>query len=176
MSALVLLIKNMVCNRCILAVENILTSESISFQKITIGQVELTNELTQPHKIQMVSRLREIGFDLIDNRSTALIERVKQLVVSKARNDLNTLEPKVKLSLYLSANVNHEYTYISSLFSSVEGRTIENYFIEHRIEKVKELGDIQLLPHYQNLNLNLMTLNLLLPLYNALRGISPLLL
>ena len=46
---------------------------------------------------------------------------------------------KTKLSIYLSQNLHHEYTYLSSFFSSVEGRTIENYFIEQRIEKVKEL-------------------------------------
>jgi AraC family transcriptional regulator len=49
------------------------------------------------------------------------------------------MESNIKLSHYLSGNVNHEYTYISSLFSAVEGRTIENYFIEQRIEKAKEL-------------------------------------
>lgn len=49
------------------------------------------------------------------------------------------MESRIKLSNYLASNVNHEYTYLSSLFSSVEGRTIENYFIEHRIEKAKEL-------------------------------------
>src|ERR1044071_9987330 len=45
----------------------------------------------------------------------------------------------MKLSDYLSSQLNHEYTYLSSLFSSIEGRTIENFFIEQRIEKAKEL-------------------------------------
>ena len=60
-------------------------------------------------------------------------------MIKKARNELNENENKLKLSHYISGQVNHEYTYLSSLFSSVEGRTIEKYFIDQRIEKAKEL-------------------------------------
>jgi len=70
---------------------------------------------------------------------SALIEKIKQLVIKRARNEGDEKGSKTKLSHYLSGEVNHEYSYLSSLFSSVEGRTIENYFIEQRIEKAKEL-------------------------------------
>jgi AraC family transcriptional regulator len=134
-----LLIKNMVCTRCVLAVESILRSEALSFRQVLIGKAELWNELSQNEKLSLQSRFREIGFDLIDNRSTALIEQIKHLVVQKARNEPATDEKRGKLSKYITELVNLEYTYISSLFSSIEGRTIENYFIEQRTEKVKEL-------------------------------------
>src|SRR5436190_21351590 len=70
---------------------------------------------------------------------SGLVEKIKQLVIKKARNEVSEKERKTKLSVYLSQHLHHEYTYLSSFFSSVEGRTIENYFIEQRIEKAKEL-------------------------------------
>jgi AraC family transcriptional regulator len=139
MSSTTLLIKNMVCSRCVLAVESILTKELIPFQKVVISQAQLYNELSEDQKDRLIKNLKTIGFELIDNRNSALIENIKQLVIKKARNELNKNKNKLKLSHYISSQVNHEYTYLSSLFSSVEGRTIENYFIEQRIEKAKEL-------------------------------------
>ena len=87
----------------------------------------------------MVGRFESIGFELIENRNTAMIENIKQLVIKRARNETSDQENSIKLSKFILSKINHEYTYLSSLFSSVEGRTIENYFIEQRIEKVKEL-------------------------------------
>lgn len=134
-----LYIKNMVCHRCVLAVEDILRNEEILFQKVIFGEIHLSNELTQEQKLRLKKRSESIGFELIENRNATLIENIKQLVLKIARNETNTDENKMKLSHYISGRVNHEYTYLSSLFSSVEGRTIENYFIEQRIEKAKEL-------------------------------------
>lgn len=129
----------MVCHRCVLAVEDILHSELIPFLKVTFGEIHLVSELTPDQRQRLITRLNTIGFGLIDNYTGALIEKIKQLVIRRARNEAGEKESRMKLSQYLSAEVNHEYTYLSSLFSSVEGRTIENYFIEQRIEKAKEL-------------------------------------
>lgn len=129
----------MVCHRCVLVVEDILRNESILFHKVIIGEIHLFNELSPDQKERVIKKFRGIGFELIDNHSSALIEKIKQLVIKRARNEVDEKESKIKLSHYLSGKVNHEYTYLSSLFSSVEGRTIENYFIEQRIEKAKEL-------------------------------------
>ena len=139
MSSTTLLVKNMVCHRCILAVEGILQNEKIPFQKVSIGEINLTAELSQDQKDRLAEKLNKIGFEIIDNYSGGLIEKIKQVVIKRARNEVDEKERKKKLSNYLSEKVNHEYTYLSSLFSSVEGRTIENYFIEQRIEKAKEL-------------------------------------
>jgi len=139
MSSTTLLVKNMVCHRCILAVEGILQNEKILFQKVGIGEINLMAELSQDQKDSLAEKLNKIGFEIIDNYSGGLIEKIKQVVIKRARNEVDEKERKKKLSNYLSEKVNHEYTYLSSLFSSVEGRTIENYFIEQRIEKAKEL-------------------------------------
>lgn len=139
MKSSIVIIKNMVCHRCIIAVEAILQSESIPFHKVIFGEIHLCEELSAVQKTNLKTKLNAIGFELIDNHTSGLIEKIKQLTIKKARNEMNTAESKIKLSAYLSDTVHHEYTYLSSLFSSIEGRTIENYFIEQRIEKAKEL-------------------------------------
>jgi AraC family transcriptional regulator len=132
------LVKNMVCQRCVTAVKEILRSLEVSFQDVMIGEIHGA-ELTAPQRESLTTRLNSIGFELIDDRTGGLIEKIKSLVIKKARNEVDEKDAKLNLSNYLSAHLHHEYTYLSSLFSSVEGRTIENYFIEQRIEKAKEL-------------------------------------
>lgn len=139
MSSNIILVKNMVCHRCVLAVEDILHHVAIPFSKVLFGEIHLTNELAEEQKELLKGKLSGIGFELIDNHMSGLIEKIKTHVIKKARNDVDEKDNKMKLSNYLSHKLHHEYTYLSSLFSSVEGRTIENFFIEQRIEKAKEL-------------------------------------
>lgn len=134
-----LIIKNMVCHRCVLSVENILNELKIPYTEVKIGEVEIENKLSSYQNKFLIEKLHSVGFELIDNHQTALIEKIKQLIILKARNEADAKENKWKLSKYITHHVPNEYTYLSSLFSEVEGRTIENYFIEQRIEKVKEL-------------------------------------
>ena len=139
MSTDILFIKNMVCQRCILAVENVLKNSGIPFQQVITGEIHLLENITHEQNDLLSSNLVKIGLELIDKRMNQMIEKIKQLVIKKARNEVDEMENKIKLSVFLSKHLHHEYTYISSFFSSIEGRTIENYFIEQRIEKVKEL-------------------------------------
>jgi AraC family transcriptional regulator len=134
-----LAVKNMVCHRCILSVEQVLKNLAIPFRQVTVGEIHLEKPISQTQIDPLSTELSKIGLELIDNRTSGTIEKIKQLVIKKARNEVAGKEIKMKLSAYLSQHLHHEYTYLSSFFSSVEGRTIENYFIEQRIEKVKEL-------------------------------------
>jgi AraC family transcriptional regulator len=139
MSQEILSIKNMVCHRCVLAVEDVLKKEGIPFQKVIAGEIHLVEKVSAEKNEVLKTRLTAIGLELIDNRMNGLIEKIKHLVIKKARNEVDKRESKTKLSVCLSQQLHHEYTYLSSFFSLVEGRTIENYFIEQRIEKVKEM-------------------------------------
>jgi AraC-like DNA-binding protein len=139
MSVEVLFVKNMVCHRCILAVEELLKHAAIPFQQVITGEIHVQEHVTKQQIELLRAALAAIGLELIDNRMSGTIEKIKQLVIKKARNEVDEKEIKLKLSAFLSQHLHHEYTYLSSFFSSVEGRTIENYFIEQRIEKVKEL-------------------------------------
>ena len=134
-----LLVKNMVCQRCTLAVENILLSSAVAFKKVRLGEVILDQKLSDEQKELVTNRLAQIGFELMDDKKAVLIEKIKQIIVERARNENDDKTDQRKLSYHISSSLHHEYTYLSSLFSAVEGRTIEKYFIEQRIEKVKEL-------------------------------------
>lgn len=129
----------MVCHRCVLSVENILQQLSIPYDEIKIGELQTSSDITSNKLDALQNKLKEIGLELIDNRQTALIEKIKQLVIIKARHEEEEKYKKLKLSSFITHHIPNEYTYLSSLFSEIEGRTIENYFIEQRIEKVKEL-------------------------------------
>jgi AraC family transcriptional regulator len=134
-----LLVKNMVCRRCVMTVEDILNKANIKFDAVQLGEIHLHDELPEAKRDGLSDALQHVGFELIDNRSSGLVEKIKQLTIKKARNEVGEAEQKQNLSTYLSAKLHHEYTYLSSLFSSVEGRTIESFFIHQRIEKAKEL-------------------------------------
>jgi len=122
-----------------MAVEAIFHKEAIPFDKVTIGVIHLPNALEEAQRERLRLELAHIGFELIDNRMSGLIESIKQQVIRKARNQLPEKEARMKLSDFLAAQLHHEYTYLSALFSASEGRTIESYYIEQRIENAKEL-------------------------------------
>ncbi len=99
--------------------------------------MELDRELTGDERQRLSERLQQLGFSLIDDKKSRLIEHIKILIIDLVHYRNNELS--VNLSDYLKSKVNHDYHYISNLFSEVEGTTIEKYFIAQKIEKVKEL-------------------------------------
>jgi AraC-like DNA-binding protein len=126
-----------VCNRCIMVVKNEL--EKLCFQtlNISLGEVELKNDLTEIEKTNLDDHLKTFGFELIDDKKSRLIGQIKSSIIEIIHQ--NNSELKSNLSDYLSSKLHHDYTYLSNLFSEVEGTTIEKYFIAQKIEKVKEL-------------------------------------
>ncbi len=135
----IILVKNMVCRRCVNSVETILTRLSIPVYKVLFGEIHLTHELSGDQKGKLAVGLSNEGFELIDSHMSGLIEKIKMLVIQRARNEVDKNDMKLTLSAYLSEKLHYEYTHLSSSFSSVEGRTIENFYILHRIERAKEL-------------------------------------
>lgn len=129
----------MVCGRCKMVVRDELIKFGLHPATVDLGEVEITEDLSGNKLALLNTNLQSVGFELIDNHLSELMEKIKSLVIKKARNDVDEKDNNIKLSNYLSDKLHHEYTYLSSLFSSVEGRTIENFFIEQRIEKAKEL-------------------------------------
>lgn len=127
----------MVCSRCIAAVNDILARHSIPVEKIELGEVLLAKPLKNSQKELLQKDLTAMGFELIDDRKTQVIERIKKLILIYISELPSSAH--IKLSAYLSEKIHYEYSYLSDLFSSVEGSTVEHYFISQRIEKVKEL-------------------------------------
>lgn len=127
----------MVCNRCILTVENILNQSHISFNKVSLGEVELERKLSAEDTKSIDEDLRKVGFELIDKRVNKIIEDIKQSFLEYLNLGIDS--QNTKLSSFITRKIPYDYSYLSDLFSSVEGKTIEQYFILQRIEKVKEL-------------------------------------
>lgn len=130
-------IKNMVCPRCISSVETILKSQHILFKNVGLGEVNLAEPLSSTQKTQLNKELERVGFEIIETRLNSIIEKIKHNVA----NYINSVDSvkKLKLSSFIVEKLPYDYSYLSDLFSSVEGITIEHYFINQRIEKVKEL-------------------------------------
>lgn len=132
-----LYIKNMVCNRCVMVVEQILNRLAIPFHNVQLGEVDIEKELTTVQEAALDDQLHAVGFSLIDDRKQRMIEQIKNLVVKMVHQNAET--PRQNFSDFLSAQLHYDYTYLSNLFSDVEGTTIEQYIIRQKIERAKEL-------------------------------------
>lgn len=130
-----LLIKNMVCPRCISAAKAILDSEGLAVKSISLGDAEIEEELTDEQRLSLARKLHGIGFELLDDPRSQLVEHIRLAVQQWVRMD----EERPKLSDYLSHHLNKDYSTLSKLFSEVRGVTIERFSILHRIEYAKEL-------------------------------------
>ncbi|MEQ8520479.1 MAG: AraC family transcriptional regulator [Cytophagales bacterium] len=137
MSTISIHIKNMVCNRCKLVVEAIFRDIDVEPVAINLGEVKLLHPLNERQTTAIKKALLEKGFELIDDRKSLLLEKTKSLVIDKIHHHKH-FELKINWSHYLAEKLDEDYSHISSLFSLVEGITLEQYIIKQKIEKVKE--------------------------------------
>ena len=134
---MILYIKNMVCPRCIAAVRTILEEEGIGVRSVVLGEAEIDSDIDAPTEARLAERFRAVGFELLEDRRSRVIEEVKCALVEA----VSAAEPisDMRLSDYLSDRLHLDYKYLGTLFSETQGRTIGNYFIALKIERVKEL-------------------------------------
>lgn len=132
-----LFIKNMVCNRCIMVVQNELEKLGLTVKNIKLGEVTLEKEPAPEEKKKLEETLISLGFEVIDDKKGRIIEKIKNVIIDLVHHQDN--HAKTNLSDVLSSQLHHDYNSLSNLFSEVEGTTIEKYFIAQKIEKVKEL-------------------------------------
>ncbi|MFV7234460.1 helix-turn-helix domain-containing protein [Flavobacterium sp. ZB4R12] len=104
---------------------------------VELGEVELLEDFKENQKQDLEIKLQSLGFELLEDKTTITIERIKCLIVDLVHHQNNEL--KTNLSSYLSEQLGQDYNTLSNLFSEVQGTTIEHYFIAQKIEKVKEL-------------------------------------
>lgn len=132
-----LYIKNMVCIRCKILVKDELTKLGIQYTTVDLGEADIITPFTPELHDQFRDALLRSGLELMDNKKSVLIQRIKNVVVDLVHY---TEEPLiVNFSVYLSEKLQHDYTYLANLFSEVTGTTIEKFIIAHKIERVKEL-------------------------------------
>jgi len=128
----------MVCNRCILVVQQELDKLEIPYSKIELGDVTLQEAPVQEKLDMLETQLHHLGFELLDDKKTALVEKIKTTIIRLIHGSDNDIL-NTKLSVVLQETLQVDYHYLSTLFSAMEGLTIEKYVILQRIERVKEL-------------------------------------
>jgi AraC-like DNA-binding protein len=120
-----------------MAVRQVLNDEGIDYRHLQLGEVELSAQLSAEQLEKLSVRLKSIGFELLDDKKSRIVEKIKSTIISIIHHSDDELN--LKLSALLTDKLGKDYHYLTTLFSSVEGITIEKYTILQRIEKVKEL-------------------------------------
>ena len=133
----ILYIKNMVCDRCKMAVRDVLQCEGLHPIRVDLGEVSIEEDVTSTQLSNLRIALEQLGFELIDDRRQKTIELIKSALIRLVHYQDN--QSSTNLSDFLSSELHQDYSALSKLFSEVEGKTIERYYIELRIERVKEL-------------------------------------
>lgn len=127
----------MVCSRCNMAVKSELEKLGIPILSIKLGEAALARDLDTNEKQLLSQNLTALGFELLDDKISRTIERIKNLIIELVHHHNEKI--KVNLSTYLAEDLKQDYSTLSNLFSETEGTTIEHYFIAQKIERVKEL-------------------------------------
>jgi AraC-like DNA-binding protein len=127
----------MVSNRCKLAVRDELKKLGLHFIMVDLGVVEIMENINGTKRELLKTGLLEAGFELMDDKRAILIEKIKNIIVEMVHHSDSNI--KVNFSDYLSEKLDHNYTYLANLFSEVQGTTIEQFIISHKVERIKEL-------------------------------------
>jgi len=129
----------MVCPRCVEAVKQEFEKLDIDIEivDIELGRVTIAKELIEEQKKALESNLATRGFELLDDKQTQIINEIKSIIIQQIHYSNEPLV--VNFSTLLTEKMPYDYAYLSRLFSSVEGRTIEKFILAQKVEKVKEL-------------------------------------
>jgi AraC family transcriptional regulator len=130
-------IRNMVCDRCISSVSVIFKETGYVPGKVSLGEVEINDVISYETLAVIKGKLVDNGFEMISDHKSQIIEKIKNIIINIVHY-INTSQ-KENYSTLIENEIGRDYTYLSNLFSSVEGITIEKYVILQKIEKVKEL-------------------------------------
>ncbi len=132
-----LYIKNMVSRRCKMAVQEELKKLSLKYVVIDLGMVEVLGDITETQKKLLKENLLISGLELMEDKKSILVERIKNAITEMIHYSDEL--PKENYSDYISNKLDYDYTYLANIFSEVYGITIQQFIINHKIEKVKEL-------------------------------------
>ncbi|MBD3630209.1 AraC family transcriptional regulator [Cyclobacterium sp.] len=129
-------IKNMVCPRCVMAVQEVLKSMMVDFERVELGQVMFEQRPDGSFLKDFEEKLGPLGFSLARSRETVWVETTKLTLIQLLEG--GNIKGESPLSDLLSSKTGLPYSRLSHLFSSLEGMSIEQYFIGLKIEKAKE--------------------------------------
>ncbi|MEX2410182.1 MAG: AraC family transcriptional regulator [Candidatus Paceibacterota bacterium] len=129
-------IKNMVCEHCGEVLESKLNEAGFVVESMKLGTVKLKEPVSEEKLSKLTDIVRQNGFEIISDQNSQLVEQIKHLIIDII---YGRKTPKGNLSEYIAANIHKDYQHLSRLFSGVEGKSIERYFILQKIERAKEL-------------------------------------
>jgi len=127
----------MISLRCKMLVKEELNKLGILFTTLELGMVELLEDIPESLRQQLKANLLLSGLEVMDDKKSILIEKIKNVIIEMIHYSEEL--PAVNFSDYLSEKLKYDYTYLANIFSEVQGITIQQYLILHKIEKVKEL-------------------------------------
>ena len=127
----------MVSNRCKMVVKEELNKLGFFFIIVDLGEVNLMEDISAEQKELFRAALLKSGLELMEDKKSVLIEEIKNVIIDMVHHKEEII--KIKFSDYLSEKLNHDYTYLSNLFSEVQGTTIEQFIIAHKVERIKEM-------------------------------------
>lgn len=127
----------MVSIRCKMLVKSELEKLGIKYNSVKLGEVNLSEDISEEQRKKLKENLLQSGLILLDNKNAMLIEKIKCVIIEMVHYADKL--PKTNFSDYLTKQLKYDYTYMANLFSEIEGSTIEHYILVHKIEKVKEL-------------------------------------
>lgn len=127
----------MVSARCKSAVKEELKKLGLHFMVVDLGEVEIMETISMEQREFLKKGLLDSGLELMDDKRAMLIEKIKNVIIEMVHHSDEVI--KTNFSNHLSEKLNHDYTYLANLFSEVQGTTIEQFIISHKIERIKEL-------------------------------------
>lgn len=128
-----------------MAVKAGLKKLGLHFIVVELGEVEIMENISEEKREMLKKELLISGLELMDDKRAMLIEKIKNAIIEMVHHTDEII--KINFSDHLSAKLNHNYTYLANLFSEVQGTTIEQFIISHKIERIKELiiyGDLSI--------------------------------
>lgn len=143
----------MISNHCKLTVKEELKKLGLHFIMLDLGEVDIMEDLSEEQLEQLKAALLNSGFELMDNKRAILIEKIKNTIIELIHHTEATL--KINFSEFLSKKLKYDYTYMANLFSEVQGSTIEQFIISHKVERIKELiiyGELNMTEIAWNMN------------------------
>jgi YesN/AraC family two-component response regulator len=127
----------MVSVSCKIVVKSELEKLGLGYSVVELGEVNTIKNISDKSSHALKIGLHKSGFELIDDKKTIIIEKIKNVIVEMVH--YRELPLKTKFSCYLSEKLKYDYTYISNLFAEVKGISIKQFIIAHKIERAKEL-------------------------------------
>jgi len=130
----------MVSNPCKMMVKEELKKLGLHFIVVDLGEVDILEDISEEQRDQLKIDLSQLGLELLDDRQIVLIEKIKNIIIEMIQNSDETDETiKINFSNFLSEKLHYNYTYLANLFSKVQGISIQQFMILHKIERIKEL-------------------------------------